>query len=188
VDDRDVGVDRAHCAHLLAGERAVDEGDVLAVLRQVGTRVAAQHGERQVRGAGDVRVGEAGVGVLAQLDWPRPLVLDGVAEAVQRPDAGVAAVGEDHPLDAAEADHLVEEDVGREADDGQVGAALAEQLVPGREGDEVREALERHEAAVLHERRDGFGKRLDLPGLLHALSPPKISFVLRTDVRNKNIT
>jgi hypothetical protein len=68
VDDRDVGVDGPHGGELLARERAVDEGDVLVVLGQVGAGVAAQRPEGEVRGARDVGVGQAGVGVLDELD------------------------------------------------------------------------------------------------------------------------
>ncbi len=62
---------------------------------QVGADVAAHDRERQPRGAGRVAVGHPGVRVLLDLQRPRPAVLDRVAEAVQRADARVAAVGED---------------------------------------------------------------------------------------------
>ena len=113
------------------------------------------------------------MGVLDELDRPRPAVLDGVAHAVQRPDARVAAVGEDHPLDAPEADHLVEEDVRRQPDHGEIGEALAQQLMAGGERDEVREALEGDEASIPHQRRDGFGQRLESAGLPHP-GPPHV--------------
>ena len=56
-----------HRGQLLAGERARDLGDVGARL-EVGFDVAAQDREGQVRGAGRIAVGHAGVGVLLELD------------------------------------------------------------------------------------------------------------------------
>src|SRR3954463_13330424 len=115
------------------------------------------------------------MGVLDELERPRPAVLDGVAHPVQRPDTRVAAVGEDHPRHAPEADHLVEEDVRREPDDGEVGVALAQKLVAGGERDEVREALQGDEASIPHQRRDSLRQRLDPAGLLHPGPPVRSS-------------
>ena len=106
VDDRDVGVERGNRDELLAGERAGDRLDVSVCSGSDGAEVAAHHRERQAGGAGDVAVGHPGVAVLLDLEL-RPAVLDRVAEAVQRADAGVAALGEDQLARAAGADHLV---------------------------------------------------------------------------------
>ena len=150
VDDGDVGADRRHGRQPLAGERAVDERDRRRRARQVGAGVAAQHRERQPRRARRRRRSPCRVRVLVDLERPRPAVLDRVAQAVQRADARVAAPGEDHLRRAAHADHLVVDDVGRHADERQVAAALADDLVAGGERDQVREALERDRVAVVH--------------------------------------
>ena len=89
-------------------------------------------------------------------------MLDRVAEAVQRADAGVAAPGEDELARAAHADELVVDQVGRHADQRQVAPPLPDDLVAGRERDEVGEPLHRDRVAVVHEGRDRFGERHDL--------------------------
>ena len=158
VDDRDVRVERRHGRQLLAGERAGDRGDRAGVVDEIGAEVAAQHGERQSRGAGGVAVGHPGVAVLLDLQRPRPAVLDGVAEAVQRADAGVATPREDHPGDAPGADQLVVDDVRGHPHDGEVTPALADDLVAGGDRDQVGEPLQGHRVAVVDELGDGVGQ------------------------------
>ena len=92
----------------------------------------------------------------------RPAVLDRVAEAVQRPDAGVAAVGEDELARGAHADHLVIEDVRRHPDQLEVAAPLAQDLVAGGERDQVGEALEGDRVAVVDDPRHGLAQGGDL--------------------------
>ena len=152
MDDADVGPQRRHRGQHLAGERARDRGDV-ACAAEVGAGVAAQHRERQARGAGHVAVGHAGVAVLLELQRRRPAVLDRVAQPVQRADAGVAAPGEHQPAGAAHPDQLVVDDVRRHPHQRQVAAPLADDLVAGGERDQVGEAFERDGVAVVHELR-----------------------------------
>ena len=86
----------------------------------------------------------------------RPRILDGIAQAMQRADAGIAAPGERELARGADADQLVVEQIGRHAHEMQVPPALPDQLVAGRERDEVREALEREAGAVGDVLRDRF--------------------------------
>jgi hypothetical protein len=158
VDHRDIRVERGHRGQRLAGERAGDRGDVGGVRRQVGAGVTAQDRERQSGGAGGVPVGHAGMAVLLQPQGRRPAVRGRVAEPVQRTDARVAAPGEDQPAGAAGADHLVVDDVRRHPDQGEVATALADDLVPGRDRDQVGEPLHRHGVAVVDERGDRFAE------------------------------
>jgi hypothetical protein len=88
--------------------------------------------------------------VLDDLERRRPAVLDCVPEAVQRADAGVAAVGEDQLARTSHADQLVVDQVRRHAHERQLAPTLTDQLVPGGERDQVREALERDGHAVPH--------------------------------------
>jgi hypothetical protein len=67
VDDGDVRVEGRHGHQLLAGERAGYGRYRLRHPGQVRADVAAQDGERQVRGARDVAVRHPGVGVLLYL-------------------------------------------------------------------------------------------------------------------------
>ena len=154
VDDRHVGVDRRHGGQLLAGERAGDRRQRRRVLDEVGAAVAAQHGEGQAGGPGGVAVGHPGVAVLLDLQRSRPAVLDRVAEAVQRADAGVAAPREDQLAHAPGADHLVVDDVRRHPHDGEVAPALADDLLAGGDGDEVGEPFEGERVAVVDQLGD----------------------------------
>jgi hypothetical protein len=96
-----------------------------------------------------------GVAVLLDLQLAR---LDGLAEAVQRAHPRVAAPGEHELAGAARADQLVVDDVRRHADERQVPLALADHLVAGGDGYEMREALERDGVAVMHDVGDGVGE------------------------------
>ncbi len=133
------------------------------VLRgKVGSAVAPQHGERQVRRARRVGRSHPGVRVLLELERSRPVVLDRVAEAVQRADAGIPAPREDELPGAAGADQLVVDHVGRHPDERQLPPALPHELVPGRVRDQMREPLERDGLPVRDERRDRIGQAQDL--------------------------
>jgi hypothetical protein len=158
VDDRHVRPDRRHRGEPLAGERAVDELHVRVVLRQVAAQIAAQQAERQPRGAGGVGRRHAGVRVLLELERRRPALLDGVAQAVQRPDARVAAPGEHQLPRGAGPDQLVVDDIRRHPDEGEVLVSLPDDLVPRRERNEVGESLERHHVAITEKLANCFGK------------------------------
>ena len=62
----------------------------------------------------------------------------------------------------ARPDHLVVDDVGGQAAERQVAPALPDDLVTRGEADQVREALDRHGVAVVHQRRDGVVHGRDL--------------------------
>ena len=88
--------------------------------------------------------------------------LHGLAEAVQRADARVAAPGEDQLARAAGADQLVVDDVRGHPHQRQVALALADDLLPGGDRDQVGEALQRDGVAVMDEVGDGVGEGRDL--------------------------
>ena len=83
-------------------------------------------------GTGRVARRHAGVAVLFDLERVRPLVLDGVAKALQRADAGIAAPRERQLGDAAGTDQLVVDHVGRHPHEVQVASLLADDLVRRR--------------------------------------------------------
>src|SRR5262249_47559763 len=60
---------------------------------------------------------------------------------------------------AAGADHLVIEEVGGHADQSQVAAPMADDLVPGRERDEVSEPLQGDDVTVPDQLGDRDGQR-----------------------------
>ena len=103
----------------------------------------------------------AEVGVLLELERRAP-PLDRAAEGVERAGAGVAGPGEDQLPGAAGGDHLVVDEIGREPAERQVAAALADDLVPRREADEVGEALDDDGVAVVDVRGDGVAHGGDL--------------------------
>ena len=102
------------------------------------------------------------MGVLLELERRRPAVLDSVAEPVQGADARIPAPGEDQLPRAAHPDQLVADQVGRHADEREVFPPLPDQLVAGRVRDQVREALERDDVAVVDEGGDRVSERKDL--------------------------
>jgi len=145
------------------------------VIGRTGPAVSPQHREREPGGAGRVPVRHAGVAVLLQLQRPWPGVLHRVTEAVQRADTRIAAPGEDQPARAAGADDLVVDHVRGHPDQRQVTALLPDQFMPGRERNEVGEALHGHGVAVMDGRGDGFGKRHDLRHALVSPEPMKVT-------------
>ena len=108
---------------------------------------------------GDVAVRHPGVAVL--LDLQR-LGLHRLAEPVQRADARVAAPGEDQLARAAGADQLVVDDVGGHPHQRQIALALADDLLPGGDRDQVGEALQRDGVPVMDQIGDGIGEGSDL--------------------------
>jgi hypothetical protein len=88
-------------------------------------------------------------------------MLDGVAEAVEAPDAWIPSPPESEPAKAPHADQLVGDQVRDHAHERELAPPLADQLMPGCERDEVAEALERDLVAVDDELGDGLGERHD---------------------------
>ena len=172
VHDRHVRIQRGHGRQVLAGERAAHGGDGRRVPGQVGARGGAQHRERQAGRAGDVAVGQPGVGVLLDLQRAGPSGGDRVAQPVQRADARVAAPGEDQLSGAAGADDLVVDQVGGHPGERQVAAALADDLVARGERDQMGETLQRDRVAVVHELGHGVGQRHDLGHTRNASGRP----------------
>ncbi len=84
------------------------------------------------------------------------------AHDAQRADAGVAHVGENHFAGAAGRHHLVIDQVGGGPRQGQVLAPLADDLVPGGEGDQVGEPGRIDTIAVMDIFLDSLGKRYKL--------------------------
>ena len=120
--------------------------------------IAAKDRERQPGRARLVGVGHGGVRMLLDRDRLRPAVLDRVAEAVQRADAGIAAPGEHQLVGAAHADELVVDEVRRHPDQREMLAALADDLVPRRIRNEMGEPLHGHGIAIPDGRFDGLGE------------------------------
>ena len=123
---------------------------IAVVLRQVGSHIAAQEAERQMRGSGGIGGGHAGMRVLFELERSAASLLHRVAQAMQRADAGIAAPGKHQLRGAAGADQLIVDQVGRHADQRQIAPALADDLVSGGERNQVSEAFQRHDVAVMN--------------------------------------
>src|SRR5439155_5298069 len=63
---------------------------------------------------------------------------------------GIAAPRENELVRAAHADELIVDEVGRHADQGEVAPALADDLMAGGKGDQVREPFHGHGVAVVY--------------------------------------
>ncbi len=79
-----------------------------------------------------------------------PAILDRITQAMQRAHAGVAAPRKDEPVCDSHADQLIVDEVGSHPDEGQVLASLADDLVAGGEGNQMREALHCDRVAILY--------------------------------------
>ena len=94
------------------------------------------------------------------LDLERPS-FHGAPKRVERADAGIAGPGEDELLRAARRNHLVVDQVRRQAAQGQVAAPLANDLVTCGKRDQVGEPFDHDDVAVAHVPRDGILHRHD---------------------------
>src|SRR5688572_8569545 len=81
----------------------------------------------------------------------RGVALRSASNGVQRPDAGVAQPGEDELSGHSRGNHLVVDQVRREAAQREIATALANDLVAGGEADEMSEAFDRDGVAVANE-------------------------------------
>ena len=108
--------------------------------------------------------------VFFDLERPRPAAFDRIAQTVQRPDARVSAPREHQLARAAAADHLVVEQVRRHPNERQIADPLADDLVTGRERDQVRETFERNAIAGPHERARSHPRGWRIPLMLERRS------------------
>ena len=159
MDDRDIKLYRRHCRKLLAGVRANNFFDARIYAREFRSAVAAEYREWQPCRRSIVSVRHRGVRMLDDLDLVRPAVLVGVPETVQRADARIAAPGKRHALGAAHADQLVVNQIRRHADQREAFAFLADDFMPRRKGNEMREAFHGNRVAILHVRFDRLRER-----------------------------
>ena len=160
VNDRDARVQRGDGGQGFPRVRTRHRLDARIRLCQVGAHVIAQRPEREAgRARGEAR-DHPEMRVLLDLEpaLGRP-PFDGAPERVQRADAGVPGPREDQLPRAARRDHLVVDQIGREAGQGQVAAPLADDLVTRGKADEVGEAFDDDGVTVVDETRDRVAHR-----------------------------
>lgn len=83
-------------------------------------------------------------------------MLDRISKAVQRANPRIPSPRKNESPCASQTDELVVDEVRCHSDQGQVPPALADDLMPRREGDQMREPFHRDGPAVL----DEFGNRI----------------------------
>ncbi len=101
-----------------------------------------------MRRAGSVSRGHAGMRVLFERERSGPALLHGVAQAMQRADARIAAPRKNQLRRAAGADQLIVNQIRCHPDQRQIAAALADDLVTGGERNQVSEAFQSHNITV----------------------------------------
>ena len=163
VDDGHVRLQRRDGVDRLLAVRRLDRPDERIGDGQVGLEVAAQREERQVHGARRVAPDHAEVAVFLDLErFARELPFDPAADGTQPPDSWIAEPREHELRCHAAGDHLVVDEVRREARQREITFVLTDDLVAGRERDEVREALDCYGIAVAHEIGDRVAHGRDL--------------------------
>ncbi len=106
------------------------------------------------------------MGVLLQFQRRRDALLHRAADGVEGADARIAQVGEDQFPGAPGGDHLIIDQVRRHPAQGQVAAALADDLVPSGEADAGSEALDSHRVAIVDISGDGIMHGDNFHGIL----------------------
>ncbi len=150
MDDADIGAERRDGGQLLARKRAFDEPDVVMLVCQIDAHIPPQDRAGEPGGAGSVGIGHGRVAVLFQLQRLRPALLDSVSQSMERAHSGIASPGKDQLAGTAHTDELVVNQVGSHTYQRQVAPALPDDLVPGRERNQVSEALHGHRITVSH--------------------------------------
>jgi len=158
VDNRHIGVERGHGRQSFSGVRTRHGSDRRIDAGKIGTSIVAHRPEGQAARTRLEAAHHPEVRVLLDLELAS---LHRSSEGVQRADPRVSGPAEDHLAGAAGGDQLVDHQVGREPGERQIVLPLPDDLVTGREADEVREALDDDRISVPHETRDRVGHRLD---------------------------
>jgi len=86
--------------------------------------------------------------MLFDLNRLGPVVFDRVAQPMQRSDARISSPGKDDLLDAPRPDQLIVDQVRCHADHRKIALRLPDNLMPGGERDQVREAFKGDRVAV----------------------------------------
>src|SRR5438034_1038628 len=124
-------------------------------VRRVRAHVVAQRPEGEAGRARREARHHAEMRILLDLERRPTLPFHRASERVQRAHAGISGPGENELPGAARGDHLVINQVGREAAQREVAATLADDLVARGEADEMGEPLDDHGVAVVDEAGDG---------------------------------
>src|SRR3972149_3895105 len=104
-----------------------------------------------------------------------------LADNAQRAHAGVADVGEDQFFGAAGCHHLIVDQVWSSPRQRQVLAALADDLMPGCERDQVGEPGCINDIAILHILAEGFseGTKFGHSGLIFSRKNSSVNWILK---------
>ncbi len=88
--------------------------------------------------------------------WSWPVILDRVAQPVQRTHAGIATPGKREGARTAGANQLIVDKVWRHPDQMEIVFFLAQNLVPSGERNQMGEAFQRHALTVVDVLMDDF--------------------------------
>jgi hypothetical protein len=163
VDDRHIGIQRGHRHEIDARVGALHFPILRIGLREVFAAGRAHGQKRQARRAGRDARDHRKVRILFVLQAPG---LHFLPDNAQRSHAGIAAVREDDLLGAAGCYHLIVDQIGCGAGQGEILLALADDLVPGGERNEVCESSSVNHIASVHETIDGFTNDMTLDMLV----------------------
>jgi len=155
VDDSDVWSKRGDGRENLTGKWARDSGDGRTMCACIGTGVCAQYGKGKSSCTGDDTIRQTSVGMFVEFQCSRPIVFNGVAKSVQGTYPWISSPRKDQFSRTPSTNQLVANEIGREANQGEVSTSLPNDLVSRGEGNEVRETLERDKIAIMDVRRNG---------------------------------
>jgi hypothetical protein len=158
VDNGDIRLNGGHGCQSFAGERALNEFDLVIVFWKVRTGVGSQHRKWQIGCARNIGVRKIAVAVLLNFQRRGPIVLDSIAQAVQRADAWISSPGKNEFASATSSDHLIVNDVGGHTHQGQILSLLADDFMASGKGNQVGKAFQGNGLAVTHKARYCFTK------------------------------
>jgi hypothetical protein len=81
--------------------------------------------------------------------WPRPVILNRIAQSMERTDTGIATPGKREGARTTSANQLIVNQVRRHPDQMQIALFLAQDLVPSSERNQMSEAFQRDALAIV---------------------------------------
>src|SRR4051812_6089504 len=176
MNDGDVGVEGGNGGERLPGIGTAHGADLRVGQGQIGSHVVSQGPERQPRRAGAQAGHHAEVGIFLQLQCGL-LAFDRSPKGMERAGTGIPRPGEHQLSGAAGGDHLVVYEVRRESAECEVAPALPDDFVAGRETDEVGEAFDHDDIAIVHVGGDRIAQADDFGPNAQAISLRQLSII-----------
>jgi hypothetical protein len=129
------------------------------VFPQTDIRTAPKSSKRKSGGTRRKRYSQRSMCIFFNLEWSRPSLFHRVAEPVEQAESGISGPGENEFPGATRANHLIENDVGTQPNQGEIAPPLPDDFMSGRKWHQVAEPFQSDTVAIMDESLDCFLER-----------------------------